>query len=122
MSKEAFKEFVKKNPKLIKFVRNNEMTWQKFYEIYDIYGEEESAWKEYLQDKTVENTAKAAAATVGFSDFVNWLKTVNLDGLQEGIGNVQRVLGIFQDFAKKDDTGSTKQEYKPRPIYKHFED
>ena len=122
MSKEAFKEFVKKNPKLIKYVRNNEMTWQKFYEMYDLYGEEESAWKDYLQDRTIENTAKTVAATAGFTDFVNWLKTVNLDGLQEGIGNIQRVLGIFQDFSKKDDDTTPKQEYKPRPIYKHFED
>ena len=121
MSKEAFKEFVKKNPKLIKYVRNNEMTWQKFYEIYDIYGEEDSAWKDYLQEKRIENTATTAATTVGVADFVNWLKTVNLDGLQEGIGSVQRVLGMFQDFAKKDDN-QPKQEYKPRPIYKHFED
>jgi len=84
--------------------------------------EEESAWSDYLQDKNIENTAKTVAATAGFTDFVNWLKTVNLDGLQEGIGNVQRVLGIFQDFSKKDEDTTTKQEYKPRPIYKHFED
>ena len=48
MSKESFKEFVKKNPRLIKYVKNNEMTWQKFYEIYDIYGEDKNAWSEYL--------------------------------------------------------------------------
>ena len=36
MSKEEFKGFVQKNPKLIEYVRNNEMTWQKFYELYDL--------------------------------------------------------------------------------------
>ena len=35
-----FKSFVKKNPNLISYVRNGNMTWQKFYEIYDLYGEE----------------------------------------------------------------------------------
>ena len=41
MSKlEEFKNFVKDNPKLINYVKNNEMTWQKFYEMYDIYGKE----------------------------------------------------------------------------------
>lgn len=39
MSKEEFKSFVRKNPSLIKYVNNNSMTWQKFYEMYDMYGE-----------------------------------------------------------------------------------
>ncbi len=120
MSKETFKEFVRKNPKLIKYVNNNQMTWQKFYEMYDMYGEDNSIWNDYLKDdKEIKDVSKIAQ-TIGFADFINWLKTVNLDGLQEGIGNIQRVLGIFQDFTKKDST--PKEEYKPRPIYKHFED
>lgn len=119
MSKEDFKNFVKKNPQLIKFVKNNEMTWQKFYEIYDIYGEDEKTWKDYLNVK--KEIKDATSSTLGVTEFVNWLKTVNLDNLQEGINNVQRVLGIFQDFTKKDDS-VPKEEYKPRPIYKHFED
>ena len=45
---------------------------------------------------------------------------VDLDGLQEGIGNVQRVLGVMQDFTKKDKVDQPT--YKPRPLYKHFED
>lgn len=118
MSKESFKEFVKKNPKLIKYVKTNEMSWQKFYELYDMYGEENEIWNEYLKEG---DSIKTVAAGAGFTDFINWLKTVNLDGLQEGIGNVQRVLGIFQDFTKKDNN-TQKEEYKPRPIYKHFED
>ena len=118
MSKELFKEFVKKNPNLIKYVNSNEMTWQKFYELYDMYGEDEKVWNKYLKQekKDISNLSAATA----FTDFVNFLKTVNLDGLQEGINSVQRVLGIFQDFTKKDN--SNKEEYKPRPIYKHFED
>ena len=48
------------------------------------------------------------------------IKNVDLDGLQEGIGNVQRVLGVMQDFTKKDKV--EKPTYKPRPLYKHFED
>ena len=48
MSKlDQFKEFVKKNPNLVKYVKNNEMTWQKFYEIYDMYGEDTEVWKDY---------------------------------------------------------------------------
>ena len=50
MKKEEFKEFVKKNPRLITYVKNNEMTWQKFYEMYDLYGETNDIWNEYIID------------------------------------------------------------------------
>lgn len=130
MKKEEFKEFVRKNPKLISYVKNNEMTWQKFYEMYDLYGEDESAWSDYIKpnqnsnesDKTTK-VAKAGVTGLTLSEVVNWFKNVDLDGLQEGIGNVQRVLGVVQDFSKKDNTKATpKETYKPRPLYKHFED
>ena len=40
--------------------------------------------------------------------------------MQEGINSVQRVVGVLQDFGGKEDT--IKPKYKPRPLYKHFED
>lgn len=129
MKKDEFKEFVRKNPRLIKFVKNKEMTWQNFYEMYDLYGEDENAWKDYLEVKKevennkVENVGKTAITGLTLSEVVNWLKNVDLDGIQEGIGNVQRVLGVVQDFSKKGETTtSAESKYKPRPLYKHFED
>ena len=128
MKKEEFKEFVKNNPKLIKYVKNNEMTWQKFYEMYDLYGNEESVWKDYIgetnvENKVVENSVKTGVAGLTLSEVVKWFKNVDLDGIQEGIGNVQRVLGVVQDFSKKDSSSQSIQStYKPRPLYKHFED
>lgn len=133
MKKEEFKEFVKKNPILLKYIKNNEMTWQKFYEMYDLYGDDENVWKDYISNsKTQEkseiredttNIAKAGIAGLTLSEVVNWFKSVDLDGLQEGIGSVQRVLGVVQDFSKKDSNkASTRETYKPRPLYKHFED
>ena len=38
--KDDFKEFASKNPSLAKYIENGEMSWQKFYELYDIYGED----------------------------------------------------------------------------------
>ena len=59
MKKEEFKQFAKENPKLIKFVKNNEMTWQKFYEMYDLYGKDENIWKDYIGESEQQiNTNK----------------------------------------------------------------
>jgi len=114
---------VRKNPKLINYVKNDEMSWQKFYDIYDLYGEDENVWKDYLKndEDTVKNVSDVASG-FAFGEFINWLKSIDLDGLQEGIGNVQRVLGVVKDLSKNDNSASTKTEYKPRPLYKHFED
>lgn len=111
--KEEFKNFVKKNPRLVNYVKDGSMTWQKFYEIYDIYGKDNEAWKTYL-------SAAAVTTGVGMVDLMNWLKSIDLDGFQSGINSIQRVLGVVEDLTGK---GTTKKEtYKPRPVYKHFED
>ena len=120
MKKEEFKIFVKKNPSLVKYIKSKEKTWQDFYEIYDMYGEDDNVWNTYLNKNSNVKT-KIENKAFSFGEVVSWLKNVDLDGLQEGIGNVQRVLGVVQDF-NKNDTNITKKEYKPRPLYKHFED
>lgn len=112
--KEEFKQFVKKNPRLVKYVKEGNGSWQKFYEIYDLYGEDEEAWKDYLP-------VAAATATLGIADFMNWFKNMDLDSIQNGVNSLQRVLGVVQDLSGKDEKKPT-EEYKPRPLYKHFED
>lgn len=118
--KEQFKSFVRKNPILVKYVDSKEMTWQQFYEMYDLYGEENSVWDKYLNNNTV---SKDITKTTAFTDLLAFLKTINLDSLKEGINSVQRVLGVFQDLSgNKNENIEEKKEYKPRPLYKHFED
>ena len=119
--KDEFKEFVRKNPKLISYVKKGEMDWQKFYEIYDLYGEEESAWNNYLVKEEVRSTT-AVTSGLGFSEIMNFIKNIDLNSVQEGVNSVQRVLGVFQDLTVKDTNTQKKEEYKPRPLYKHFDD
>ena len=47
MSKEDFKAFVRTKPELANYVTSGDMTWQKFYELYDIYGEDNTIWDKY---------------------------------------------------------------------------
>jgi len=118
---EEFKTFVRKNPSLIKFVKSNQMTWQKFYEIYNLYGEDESAWNDYRSTRSSE-PEQAIASSVALGGFLNWLKGINLDAVQEGVNSIQRVVGVLGDLSSKDTSTTQKEEYKPRPLYKHFDD
>lgn len=111
--KEEFKEFIRRNPNLIRYVNNGEMTWQKFYEMYDLYGESDDAWREYKNEERKSNVA-----VTSFTDFLAWLKTIDLDSVQEGINNVGKVINVIGDLSKKD----LKDTYEPRPLYKHFDD
>ena len=121
--KEQFKQFVKKNPSLIKYVESKDMTWQQFYEMYDLYGESSDVWNKYLMSDNNKGSVGDVSKTSAFADFLAFLKTIDLDSLQEGIGSIQRVLGVFQDFSgNKSVDDNEKKEYKPRPLYKHFED
>ena len=49
MSKESFKEFIKKRPELAQAVFNNKTTFQKLYEAYDMYGEDSNVFDELYQ-------------------------------------------------------------------------
>lgn len=119
-NKEEFKNFVRKNPKLLGYVKKGEMTWQKFYELFDLYGEENDVWAPYLA--TVSTTS--VASTNSILDSFSWLKNLDLDSIQEGINSLQRVVGVVGDLTNKNTSKETpvKDEYKPRPLYKHFED
>lgn len=113
-SKEEFKSFVKQNPILIKYIKSGEMTWQKFYEIYDLYGSDYNAWKDYLKQEEEKKE------TNNRGDFVSFIKNIDMDKIEEGVNSLQRVLGVITEMALKNKTDTPK--YKPRPLYKHFDD
>ena len=51
MSKESFKKFIKTRPELAKAVFNNKTTFQKLYELYDMYGEDSDVFNELITSK-----------------------------------------------------------------------
>ncbi len=106
--KNEFKEFVRNNPNLIKYVNEGKKSWQDFYELFSLYGTSSSVWDDYLN----------SSVTRSF-DFSSWLKGIDLDSVQESINSIQKVLGVVQDFTNKDSSTET---YEPRPMYKHFDD
>lgn len=110
-SKESFKDFVSKHPELIKYVNDGKNTWQQFYEMYDLYGEESKIWDNYAKTDTNETT----------SEILKFVKNINLDKLQSGMESIQRVISLISEIGTKNDE-NIKEEYTPRPMYKHFED
>lgn len=117
-----FKLFVKNNPNLITYVKNNTMSWQKFYELYDLYGEYNNVWNEYLNKDTTVNTTKTESKKSNkFSDILDMAKNLDTNKLQDGISSVQKAIGLIGDILVKDKKPDAST-YNPRPIYRRFDD
>ena len=123
-SKEDFKEFVKRHPELIKYVKSGEMSWQKFYELYSLYDEDDNAWSEYFNSNNVNKTSKINANTsFGVGEIFNMLKNVKPEVLQQNITSIQKFLGFIGEFVgDKESTPQPRNIYTPRPTNKMFED
>ena len=110
MSKEAFKNFIRTKPELVEYVTNGEMTWQKFYELYDIYGEDNNIWDKYQKKSTFK-----------VSELIN---KFNPEILQKHLESAQKALDVFSEFATKG-TENLTNNIKPnieKPLNKFFGD
>ena len=125
MSKvDEFKNFVRNNPTLIKHIKSEEMTWQKFYEIYDLYGEDENVWNEYLvikEPKKDNNTGNSSNSSFKLEDIMKMVKNMDVNKVQDSLTSLQKTLSLFGDLFVSKDGGKTST-YNPRPLYRKFED
>ena len=111
MSKDSFKVFVRKHPELADVTLNNTTTWQKLYELYEMYGENSSVWDKYFKTNNV---------TTSFTNFIDTIKGVDINTVQKGIDNIQKTIGLLQDIGLG--AAATPKIYEPRPLYKYFDD
>ena len=109
--KNAFKEFVSKHPELLTYIRNKENTWQDFYEIYDIYGENEDAWDKYFNSSSTNSS---------IGELTSLFKNINMDNVQKHINNAQKAVSLIQELTSKSSTNIINKT--PRPITKFFGD
>ncbi len=120
--KEEFKTFVRENPFLIQYIREGKKTWQDFYEMYDLYGEDEDAWGKLLNEESKKVERNDSRGGGYLEELVKMAKNVDVNKVQEGISSLQKTLGLFGELFASKEAGSSKKEYNPRPLYKRFED
>ena len=111
--KEEFKQFVSSHPELIKFVNSGKMTWQKFYEMYSLYGKNNEVWKDYF------NTNEVSVKNKSIGDLVDALKNVDVDTVQKNITTINKALALIGTLLTKEEVDDV---YTPKPLYKKFED
>ena len=108
-----FKSFVKANPSFASFIKDGTMTWQKFYELYDMYGENSTIWNDF------KYPTKKSSPTI--NDIVNMAKKLDVNKLQDGVNSLSKAVGLFSDLF----TGNSNNEisnYTPRAVYQRFDD
>ena len=118
---DKFKEFVRNNSYLINYTKTGNKTWQDLYEIYDLYGEDQDAWNNYLKEDNINTTNNNTSKTNYIEEMVRMAKNIDMDKVQEGITSLQKTLGLFGDLFASKGTNNTK-EYNPRPLYRRFDD
>ncbi len=118
--KDEFKLFVKEHPQLIRYVKTDEMSWQKFFEIYSIYGTENSVWDKYFNNEE-ESSNDGVKDSMSVTDLIEMVKKVDLNSVQKNITNINKALALVQSLITKEEVPQT-DVYTPRPLYKKFED
>ena len=113
--KEDFKKFVQKNPQLIDYVKNKEMTWQQFYEIYDLYGEDNDIWNNFTNKKN--NTLSLVNVV---KELFNQFKGIDLDSIQKTITSIDKAIEVLKGFNSNNQDNNINMD--ERPKYKYFED
>lgn len=142
MSKlEEFKKYVKKYPKLISYVKEGKMTWQDFYELYDIYGENDEVWSKYISESvsdgdnntntnksintesvSSDDSNKESKSITSVGDVVKMIKNMDVNKVQDGISSLQKAVDLFSTIFIKDGSKTGGSTYTPRPIYRRFDD
>lgn len=110
--KEDFKNFVNNHKELIRYVNSDKMTWQKFYDIYNLYGENSDVWDEYFKKESTKSS-------ISFSDIIEKVKELDPDEVQKNINSLNKILSLISTLLIKEES---KEEYEPMPLYKKFED
>lgn len=113
--KEEFKKFIKNNPKLVNYIKGNDNSVQKLYEVYDLYGEDSKVWDSYLNDNN---------RGLNLNNITDIVKNIDVNSIKGHIDTAQKALNIVQELTGKvgDKVKTIKKPLSPKPLDKFFED
>lgn len=112
MSKDTFKIFAGKHPELAESVLKSKTTWQKLYELYDIYGENSTVWDNFFTSQPAKEPLKELFQT---------FKNLDMEQVQKGVTSLQKTIGLLQDIGLNNND-LVRPQYEPKPLYTYFDD
>lgn len=122
--KEEFKSFVSTHPSLVNVVKDKSHTWQDLFEVYDLYGNDESLWDKYLNTVDTSASGRDSSKLNSIGELTKLFKNVNIDNVQKYIDTAQKAIGVIQELTGGGAAASvaSKGPSVSRPINKIFED
>ncbi|MEH7122986.1 YlbD family protein [Bacillus sp. JJ1532] len=104
-SVEKFKEFVKRNPKIVQEVRKGNKTWQELYEDWYLLGEDDPKWENVRSEEKVKSTTEEKKSD-WMSQMVGSLKKMDSNQVQGYIQNLNQALAAVQGVLSQFQGGS----------------
>ena len=113
--KDAFKNFIKNNPKLINYIKENESSIQRLYEVYDIYGEDDKVWDKYLNSDR---------SNIDLNNIKDIVKNIDVNSIKGHIDSAQKMIDIVKSISSKvgTDVNKIKKPLSPKTIEGLFDD
>ena len=94
----AFKEFAEKNPKIIRAARSGDRDLNDFFKHYQKYGEADSLWDQFIDDKTERETKETGDKKKKWSEQLKGL----LEKIEfDNINNLEEKKRVAQKIVKK---------------------
>lgn len=123
---EEFKDFVRQNLYLKTAVDKRMITWQKAYEIYDLFGPDAKDFQDLKaaletppQISAASDTQQASPNAVNTTtDLLGLLASLDYNKIGTTIDQLQRILSVVKDLARPEETPPTKG----KRVFKRFND
>ena len=101
----AFKEFAEKNPKIIRAARSGDHDLNDFFKHYQKYGEADSLWDQFIDDKTERETKETEKKKKKWSEQLKGLlEKIEFDNIDQhlkqadsAIGELKKLIGHFSE-------------------------
>ena len=86
------------------------------YGYIELYKEDLRIWNKYLKKETTDNR------NFNINNILDYAKNIDATKLQDGITSIQKAIDLFGGMLTKDSPKEENNTYRPRPVYRRFDD